>query len=143
MLFLRPCLESDITNAARIMCEAYKQPPVSEEWQMDRAIKRITYFMSGVSARGYAMLLENETIGYLFGRMDITAKGDVFYVEELFVNPSYQRKGCGSLALTQLKDELKSAGVNRIELHTLSEDISFYEKNGFAPSSYKYLGKDI
>lgn len=143
MLFLRPCIESDITSAARLMCEAYNQPPWNEEWQMERALRRISYFMSGVNTRGYAMLVERDTVGYLFGRLDVTMKGDVFYVEEIFVHPNYQRKGCGSMALGQLADELKTTGVNRIELHTISEDISFYEKNGFSPSSHKYLEKEI
>lgn len=143
MLFLRPCIESDIVIAARLMCEAYKEPPMCEEWQMERALKRISYFISGASARGYAMISETEIIGFLFGRLDITVNGDVFYVNEIFVHPGYQRKGCGSLALSRLKEELKPTGVTRIELHTISEDISFYEKNGFAPSSYLYLEKEI
>ncbi len=143
MLFLRPCIESDIPNAARLMCEVYKHPPLNEDWPLERAITRVSYLMGGSNARSYAMLLANETIGYLFGRLDVSLKGDVFYVEEIFVNPSDQRKGCGSLALTQLKEELKSKGVKRMELHTPSEDISFYEKNGFSPSSYKYLEMEI
>ncbi len=143
MLFIRPCIDSDIPNAARLMCEVYKRPPTNEEWPMEKAITRISYFLSGANARGYAMILGLETVGYLFGRLDISAEGDVFYVEEMFVNPSYQRQGCGSLALSQLKEELKSRGVKRMELHTISEDISFYEKNGFSPSSYKYLEMEI
>lgn len=143
MLFLRDCTKEDIPEAAQMMCAVYAEPPFNERWQYERAEKRITAFLSGIGAKGYSLNIETQVIGYLFGRKDITAKGDVFYVQELFVNPAYQRKGAGSMAIDQLKDELRKEGVRKIELHTLSEDISFYEKNGFKPSSYLYLEKDI
>lgn len=143
MLFLRACTEDDIPNAAQLMCTVYSAPPWNEKWKLDRAHKRITAFLSGINARGYAMIVETEIVGYLFGRIDLAMKDDVFYVEEMFVHPGYQRKGCGSMALAQLQTELKNTNVTKIELHTISEDISFYEKNGFSPSSYLYLEKKI
>ena len=143
MLFLRACTVEDVGDAAQLMCSVYAEAPFNESWQYDRAEKRVRAFLSGDGARGYALCIESQTVGYLFGRMDYTAKGDVFYVQEIFVNPAYQRKGCGSMALDQLRDELRKDGVKRMELHTLSEDISFYEKNGFSPSTYLYLEKEI
>lgn len=143
MLFLRACTESDISNAAQLMCTAYSAPPWNEKWKLDRAHQRVTAFMSGTNARGYAMMVETQTVGYLFGRIDLAMKGDIFYVEEIFVDPGYQRKGVGSMALAQLQTELKKSSVTKIELHTISEDISFYKKNGFTPSSYQYLEKEI
>jgi GNAT superfamily N-acetyltransferase len=143
MLFLQPCTEQDIRNAALLMCRVYSEPPWNEKWSLERAEKRIESFLSGISARGWAMIIDTAVIGYLFGRMDVGRKGDVFFVNEIFVDPRYQRKGSGSMALGELAEELKKLGVKKIELHTLSEDISFYEKNGFVPSSFLYLEKDV
>jgi len=143
MIFLRPCSEQDVRHAAQLMCRVYSEPPWNEKWALDRAEKRIEIFLSGIGARGYALILETETIGYLFGRLDLARKGDMFFVNEIYIDPKYQRKGCGSMALDQLSVELKKSGVTKMELHTLHEDISFYKKNGFAPSSYLYLEKDI
>lgn len=143
MLFLRSCTKEDIPDAAQLMCAVYAEPPFNEKWQYERAEKRIAAFLSGIGARGYSLNIETQVIGYLFGRKDLTAKCDVFYIQELFVNPAYQRKGAGSMAIDQLKDELRKENIGRLELHTLSEDISFYEKNGFKPSTYLYLEKDI
>lgn len=143
MLFLRACTEEDIPHAANLMRLVYSEPPWNEKWQPERALRRIKTFMSGSASRAYAMIVETATVGYLFGRIDVAMKGDIFYVNEMFVNPGYQRQGCGSMALAQLTGELKKANVSRIELHTISEDISFYEKNGFSPSSFHYLEKEI
>ena len=143
MLFLRTCEKADIPNAAQLMCAAYAEAPFKEKWSLSRAEKRITAFLSGVTAKGYALIVETQTVGYLFGRMDYHAKSDVFYVEEIFVHPNYQRKGCGSMALDQLQLELKAEGVSKMELHTIAEDISFYEKNGFSKSSHVSLEKNI
>ncbi len=143
MLFLRACSEEDISHAANLMCLVYSEPPWNEKWQPERAQKRVKAFLSGINARAYAMIVDTEIVGYLFGRIDIALKHDVFYVEEMFVHPNYQRRGCGSMALAQLAGELKKTNIRRIELHTISEDISFYKKNGFAPSSFLYLEKEI
>lgn len=143
MLILRACDNSDIPVASQLMCTVYAEEPWKEKWSLTRAEKRITAFLSGINARAYAIILETQTIGYMFGRLDILAKGDVFYVEEIFVHPHYQRQGCGSMALAELARELSKENVMRLELHTIYEDIPFYEKNGFKASSYIYLEKDI
>lgn len=143
MLFLRPCTKDDIKDAALLMCAVYAEPPFNELWQYDRAEKRIAAFLSGIGAKGYSLNIETQVVGYLFGRIEYTQNEDIFYAQELFVNPAYQRKGCGSMAINQLKDELRKEGVTKIKLHTLTEDVSFYEKNGFSLSSEIYLEKDI
>lgn len=143
MLYLRKCTNDDIPHAAQLMCAVYKEPPFNENWQYDRSEKRITAFLSGIGGKGYSMNIDTSVIGYLFGRTDISAKGDVFYIQELFVDPSYQRKGAGSMAIEQLIEELRKENVKKLELHTISEDIGFYKKNGFKPSSFLFLEKDI
>lgn len=136
MLFLRACDKSDIPNAAQMLCRVYAEPPYKENWPLDRAEKRIEAYLSGINSRGYALIIETQVVGYLFGRVIIAAKCSNFYVDEIFVHPNYQRKGCGSMALNALQDELKKECISKIELHTLSEDASFYEKNGFKKSAY-------
>ena len=143
MLILRQCEKDDIIPAAQMLCLVYGESPENERWSIDRAKKRIDMYLSGEGRRGYAFTMENETIGYLFGRKDFAADKDVFYVDELFVHPRYQRKGCGSMAMSELERELRREGVSRIELHPIADDISFYKKNGFATSSYVYLEKNI
>lgn len=143
MLILKQCGKDDIKAAAQMMCIVYGEAPQNENWPMERAEARIGMYLSGEGRRGYAFTMENETIGYLFGRKDYTAEKDVFYVDELFVHPRYQRKGCGSMAMSELERILKQEGVSSIELHPIAEDISFYKKNGFNTSSYVYLEKNI
>lgn len=43
--------------------------------------------------------------------MDMAIKCDIFYVNEMFVHPRYQRKGRGSMALDPLEEELKKTGA--------------------------------
>ena len=143
MLILKQCGTDDIKEAAQMMSFVYSQAPQNENWPIARAEARIGMYLSGEGRRGYAFTMENETIGYLFGRKDFTAEREVFYVDELFVHPRYQRKGCGSMAMSELERELRREGVSRIELHPIADDISFYKKNGFATSSYVYLEKNI
>lgn len=143
MLFLRACDKSDIPNAAQMLCRVYAEAPYNENWTLERAESRISSYLSGSNSKGYALIVETQVIGYLFGRVIISAKCSNFYVDEIFVHPNYQRKGCGSMALNALQDEMKKDCINKIELHTLTEDVSFYEKNGFIRSSYANMEKVI
>jgi len=141
MLFLRACDKSDIPNAAQMLCRVYAEAPWKENWPLERAEKRISSYLSGSHMRGYVLIIETQIIGYLFGRIIIGAKCSSFYVDEIFIHPNYQRKGGGSMALNALQDELKKDCINKIELHALSEDASFYEKNGFTLTPYANLEK--
>jgi len=136
MLFLRACDKSDIPNAAQMLCRVYAEAPYKENWPLDRAEKRITSYLSGSNSRGYALTIETQVVGYLFGRIITAAKCNNFYVDEMFIHPNYQRKGCGSMALNALPDELKKECITKIELHALAEDANFYEKNGFSKASF-------
>ena len=143
MLFLRACTVDDIPNAAQILCRVYADAPYHENWPLDRAEKRIASYLSGSSSRSYALIVETQTVGYLFGRILTGEKCNTFYVDEIFVHPNYQRKGCGSMALRALHEELKEDCIAKIELHTLREDASFYEKNGFSRSNYVNMEKAV
>ncbi len=143
MLFLRTCDKSDIPNAAQMLCRVYAEAPYKEVWPLDRAERRITDYLSGSHSKGYALTIETQVVGYLFGRIITAAKCNSFYVDDMFIHPHYQRKGCGSMALNALPDELKKDSVSKIELHALSEDVSFYEKNGFKKSAFINMEKTI
>ncbi|MBP8640888.1 MAG: GNAT family N-acetyltransferase [Oscillospiraceae bacterium] len=143
MLFLRACDKSDIPNAAQMLCRVYAEAPYNENWPLERAEKRIASYLSGSNCRGYSLIVETQVIGFLFGRILVGAKCSNFYVDEIFVHPNYQRKGCGSMALNALHEELKKDCIFKIELHTLTEDVSFYEKNGFVRSAYANMEKAL
>lgn len=143
MLFLRACDANDIPNAAQMLCRVYAEAPYNENWPLERAEKRIKSYLSGSNSRGYALIIDTQIVGYLFGRIVISAERSNFYVDEIFVHPNYQRKGCGSMALNALHDELKKDCISKIELHTLREDANFYEKNGFSKSNYVNMEKTL
>lgn len=143
MLFLRVCDKTDIPNAAQMLCRVYAEAPYNEIWPLDRAEKRVNAYLTGSNSRGYALIIDTQVVGYLFGRIIIAAKCSTFYVDEIFVHPNYQRKGCGSMALNALQEELSEECISRIELHALREDASFYEKNGFSKSSYVTMEKPL
>ena len=143
MLFLRPCDKTDIPNAAQMFCRVYGEAPYNENWPLERAEKRISAYLSGSHARGFAMTVETQVVGYLFGRIITAVDCNTFYVDEIFVHPNYQRQGCGSMALSALPDELKKECICKIELHALEEDVNFYEKNGFKKTPFVNMAKSF
>jgi GNAT superfamily N-acetyltransferase len=133
----------DKKTAAEILVETYAREPWNEKWTIERAEKRIVFFTTGEATRSYKILYDDEMVGFLFGRMDLIAEKDIFYLDELFISPNHQRKGYGRLALECLEMELKSNGVTSIELHTIEEDVGFYTKVGYKRSDLILFEKEI
>lgn len=133
----------DKTNAIKALIETYVQPPWEEKWTEDRVEKRIEYFTTGKASLSYRIDNDGVTVGFIFGRKEIIAQKDIFYLDELFIHPDYQRKGYGRLALNCLEKELLSIGISSIELHTIKEDVGFYTKVGYKRSELILFEKKI
>lgn len=134
---------SDLQIAAKYIQEVYSNPTWNEKWTLERAKRRIKYFTSSLASLSYTIQSENEIIGFLFGRIDVIAEDDIFYLDELFIHPAFQKKGHGFAALQQLETELRAINISRIELHTITDDIRFYNKCGYTNSAYIHFEKKL
>ncbi len=67
------------------------------------------------------------------GNIEQWYTGEHFYLKEMCVRPSEQRRGIGTLLMEYLLDELQSEDVERVYLLTMRESPAraFYEENGF------------
>ncbi|MCI4367327.1 MAG: GNAT family N-acetyltransferase, partial [Thermoplasmata archaeon] len=70
------------------------------------------------------------------------------WVDWLWIDPAFRRRGLGRQALRCLEDEAARSGADRIGLHVFAENapaIALYTGLGYAPTSFrmaKPIGKD-
>ena len=80
-------------------------------------------------AIGYALFYKREYPEHLFKKGHRS-----LYIDQMCVNPDYQRKGIGKKIIDFIKDYCSDKNIKRIELSVWSDNLiakSFYKKVGF------------
>lgn len=143
MITLEKFDSSNLETAAEYIQKVYSNPTWGENWTLERAKKRVKYITSNFTSLAYTIKKEEDIVGFMFGKLDIIGEDDIFYLDELFINPSFQRKGYGLQALNKLETELRDRNINKIELHTIDDDVKFYNKCGYTKSPYIHFEKKL
>lgn len=135
--------EKYIKEAALGLINTYGQDPWNENWTFDSAKRRIEMFIANPNAFSYIIEYKQSIVGYIFGHKDIMSDGDIAFIDELFILPSFQKKGYAKNALELLCQILKTKNINKIELYTIVEDLRFYKKCGFIKNDYIHCEKKL
>lgn len=125
--------ETEIKNVTKIFLNVYIGPPWNEEWDETRAEAYLRGFINNPSSISYLAYDKDQLIGACIGERKSWWQGDDYYINEIFIDKTFQKKGLGSSFLNLIQDELKERGIRTITLLTnkgTSSD-NFYKVNGF------------
>jgi GNAT superfamily N-acetyltransferase len=118
-----------LTEIERVMRAAFK-PYVTK---LGREITETSYIWlpdAVVAGDVYAGSLDNEILcGAATATLD-----DVFYIEQIAVNPDYQKSGIGSWLLNRLEQQAITEGFTTLSLDTammMDDLLRFYRRAGF------------
>lgn len=80
-----------------------------------------------------APVLPSSVAGFILGTSMLFHYGRTFEINDLAVDPEYQRKGIAKGLMDKMLDEIKLRGMVGVHLITAREGIlpKFYEKYGF------------
>ena len=131
--------ETDIDECSSLFATVFSSSPWNEEWTKQLALERLTHFYESKSFLGVVAKKES-IVGFALGNIEPFYFGSIFYLREMCVSSTLQRKGIGSGVIDTLDSELSQLNVKRIYLateHTIPA-ASFYQDKGFVHS--KELG---
>jgi len=132
---IRPITDNDISPVAQVYVEAFKEVDPTEAWTNDRA-KELIGFLFGVQ-HDLAFLIEDNGVigGGVLGMIKPWWDGNHLVETELFLLPSFQKRGLGSALFHHyLSAAVKRYNVTQIESLTFRDlefPLSWYVRLGF------------
>jgi aminoglycoside 6'-N-acetyltransferase I len=128
-------LESEdlLKKCSALSVEVYNNEPWNDKWTEKKALERLACFYNSPNFIGFVSIDRNEITGCILGNIEPFYSGDYFYLKEMFVKKSGQRKGTGTNLLNKLKETLNEKNINSVILFTSKYmfPLGFYQKNGF------------
>lgn len=133
--------EADIEGLASAMSKAYSEEPWNEQWNQERAVRRVQAILGNYQSIGLVAEDDGVIVGGLLGFVDPYADEDFFYVSEIFVVPEYRKHGIGKNLLKELEEEIKKQGISVVQLMSIEPNEVFYGKCGLSKDDVSVLFK--
>ena len=135
----RSCYESDIDCCAKILSEAYAQPPYNEKWELEHAIAYLRRFYKFDPALCFVAENGATIIGAIFAYSYPWHGGENCYIQEIFVSPNSQGLSIGKGLINKLSIS-KSGNSTWLVANENSKAIDFYKSLGFSDNGpYKFF----
>jgi aminoglycoside 6'-N-acetyltransferase I len=102
-------------------------------WDAKTAEEYLTDFYDHKKFVGYVIEEEGRIIGALFAHEKVWWNNSEVFIEEMFIDPEYQRKGLGTKLLDEAEKYVRTNHLAGITLSTnkYAPAPTFYKKNGF------------
>ena len=135
---IREMKREDIPVCAELLRSVYNNELWQCRWSHDTAVEYLTDFFEMKKFIGYVLEENKEIVGAVFAHEKVWWNNSEIFVEEMFVKPSLQRKGYGTMLLEKIGDTVKEKGFAGITLSTnkYAPAPKFYKKNGFEESGH-------
>ena len=131
-LIIRELRADDLKGCSDLYSQVFSGPPWSENWNEEKAYKRLSHFQKSEGFVG--LIAEDEEVkAFVLGNAEPFLDGYWFYLREMCVSAKSQRKGVGTKLLNKLNETLSAHRVKNIYLAT-DRNIpaaNFYTKNGY------------
>lgn len=132
-LELRELGMDDIAKVANVYVKAYSEGAWNEKWVCGDAAQRISEIISSPHCKGGICILNEKIIGCILFEILTWHTGKQLEIKEIFVNPSFQRKGIGKKLLEYAEIIGKGVGVSELFLWTNRNEtlVNFYSQLGY------------
>ena len=136
MALIREIKAGDLSLCAAVFVYTMNDEPWYEQWSPEKAQKYLGELLDMPNALCFVAEEEDEVVGAAFCRLRTWYSGSELYIEEMFVQTEYQRRGIGCDILAYLEEYAMENGIGSIALTTDRRypAARFFADYGFAAS---------
>ena len=123
-----------ISRYGQIYAEAFSGLPWNDPWKADDAEIHIRELMEMKTSYGLEYVADGQVVGFILGTSMLFHYGRTFEINDLAVDPAYQKSGIATELLERCFADVKDHGMVGVHLITAGEGVlpGFYEKHGFS-----------
>lgn len=135
-MVIRKATEGDLDTCGEIYAAAFSTAPYCEQWTPGAATDMLSGLLSRDPDHCWCAELDGRIVGFVFCTVFGTFRATV---QEFAIAPAYQHKGLGTKMMEHVLDELRSAGLQTVDLvvHRKAPAYRMYKRFGFRqPDDY-------
>jgi ribosomal protein S18 acetylase RimI-like enzyme len=116
-----------------IYAKAFSGEPWNDPWKPEDAVIHVRELLESKQAYGLEYVLDGKVVGFILGTSMLFHYGRTFEINDLAVDPDYQRRGIAKELLEKCLADIKEQGMVGVHLITAAEGVlpEFYTKYGF------------
>ena len=130
---IRPITMEHIQRYGDIYAKAFSGEPWNDPWKPEDAVIHVRELLESKQAYGLEYVLDDKVVGFILGTSMLFHYGRTFEINDLAVDPEYQRRGIAKELLEKCFADIKAQGMAGVHLITAAEGVlpEFYAKYGF------------
>ncbi|MCR5783610.1 MAG: GNAT family N-acetyltransferase [Clostridia bacterium] len=143
---IQPCSMEHLDEYSRIYAAAFSGEPWNDPWKPEDAVVHIKELLESNQAYGLEYLTDGRIVGFVLGTSMLFHYGRTFEINDLAVDPAYQKRGIAKKLIETLMYDLEKQNIVGVHLITAAEAFlpEFYERFGFQKEKRVILmGKDL
>ncbi|MCR4956880.1 MAG: GNAT family N-acetyltransferase [Lachnospiraceae bacterium] len=132
-MMIEKCNLDHIQQYGEIYAKAFRGEPWNDPWNPKDAATHVQEILESKHSYGLEYIEDDKVVGFILGSSMLFHYGRTFEINDLAVDPAYQRRGIARSLMTQCIKDVKEMGIVGIHLITAKEGVlpKFYEEFGF------------
>ncbi len=143
---LRKCTLKHVERYGEIYARAFAGEPWNDPWKAEDAVIHVKEILESKNSYGLEYEVDGKVVGFILGASMLFHYGRTFEINDVAVDPEFQRRGIAGKLLEQCISDVKRQGIVGVNLITAGEGVlpKFYEKYGFKRETEVILmGKEL
>ena len=123
----------NLERYGEIYAAAFSGEPWNDPWNVEDAIIHVRELLESKQSYGLECIEDGKVVGFILGTSMLFHYGRTFEINDLAVDPAYQRRGIAKLLMEKCLADIKAQGMVGVHLITAVEGVlpEFYERYGF------------
>ena len=123
----------NLERYGEIYAAAFSGEPWNDPWNVEDAIIHVRELLESKQSYGLECIEDGKVVGFILGTSMLFHYGRTFEINDLAVDPAYQRRSVAKLLMESCLADIKAQGMVGVHLITAVEGVlpEFYKRYGF------------